>query len=188
VVGVAEGVGDVVVAVGLPPAVDGHAGHDPDDPEVVRGGPSTLRMAVEQGEKAGRGGMHPVEPPSCPVLGLVEVHDGWTLEKEPGGTSERLRGIGCLGDHLGQGPDRDRCAEHVPDHLTGISDLGQMFAGSTALLALFAGRCPTLGTGRCRGLGEPFGRWWHRRVPRVPAEALFNSGQLRLEHGHLGPQ
>src|ERR1035437_2252667 len=50
------------------------------------------------------------------------------------------------------------------------------------------GRCPTLSTGRCRGLRESFCRWRHRRVAGVPAEALFQVGQLRLEHRHLGPQ
>lgn len=43
--------------------MDGHPGHGPDDPGVVHGGPSPLRMAVEQGEEAGRGGVDPVEHP-----------------------------------------------------------------------------------------------------------------------------
>src|SRR5664280_3057299 len=58
--GVAEGMVNVVVAIGLPSVVDGHSGHRSDDPEVVHGQTPALGVAVEQGEQAGRGRVDPV--------------------------------------------------------------------------------------------------------------------------------
>jgi hypothetical protein len=278
---VAEGVVDVVVAIGLPAVVDGDPGHLTDHPEVVHGQTPALGVAVEQGEQAGRGRVDPVESPDGPTAGLVEVDDSSLVEQVPGDVEERTGAFCRLGDHLGQSPDRDRCAEHigeqlshpvhgqvlmdgqvgsqgsdrrpvtgrgggnvgevslggaataasptfrdvlghhqadlgelehlaafvvdhlgtvqvgtarrargrrVVDHLVGVCHLGQMLAGRTGLLALLAGRGPTLGPTRCRRFREPFGRRRHRGVARVAAKAFFQVGQLRLEHRHLGPQ
>jgi hypothetical protein len=92
------------------------------DPRSVASGPgpqvlSTLGVAIEQGEQAGRGRVHPVESTHSPTAGLVEVHNRCLMKQVPGDVEERLRGLCCFGDHLGQGPDRDRCAEDVGEQL-----------------------------------------------------------------------
>jgi len=75
----------------------------------------------------------------------------------------------------------------MADHLVGLCHLpGVCPVQRVAFRACGGG--PTLGTRRCRGLRDPFGRWWHRRVARVAAEALFQVGQLRLEHRYLSPK
>jgi hypothetical protein len=76
----------------------------------------------------------------------------------------------------------------MTDHLIGLCHLGQVFAGGTGLLPLLPGGSSTFGPGRCRRLREPLGRGGHRRVARIPTEALLQVGQLRLEHGHLCPK
>jgi hypothetical protein len=45
------------------------------------------------------------------------VHDIGVSEQCTSGIGERFGGIGCLGHHLGQGSDRDRCGEHVVEQL-----------------------------------------------------------------------
>jgi hypothetical protein len=69
------------------------------------------------------------------------------------------------------GPGHVRCVEQCP---------GRPQSTSTAWLHDLDGWL--YGTHRLR---DPFGRWWHRRVSRAAAEALFQVGQIRLEYRHL---
>jgi hypothetical protein len=118
VVGVAEGVVDVAVAVGLPAVVDGHAGHLPDHPEGVHRHPPPLRVALEEGEECRRGGVHPVEARDRPGTGLVDVHRGGFAEERTGRLEERPCRLGCFGDHGRERPGRDRSEQHAGEQLS----------------------------------------------------------------------
>jgi hypothetical protein len=64
-----------------------------------------------------------------PGTGLVEV-DGISLGQQiPRPLGEGAGGTGCLGNHLGQGPDRDLLAEHVGEQL-GHAVEGQVLVDS----------------------------------------------------------
>ncbi|HZM53472.1 MAG TPA: hypothetical protein VFC03_00420, partial [Acidimicrobiales bacterium] len=95
--GVAEGVVDVVVAIGLPPVVDGHPGQGPEDTEVVHGHSAASLVAAEEGEERRRGRVHPVESPDGPTTGLVEVDDSSLVEQVPGDVEERTGAFCRLG-------------------------------------------------------------------------------------------
>ena len=90
-----------------------------------------------------------MESTDGPTAGFVKVHDSSLVEQVPGGVQERTGGIGCLGDHLGQGPDRDRCREHVTEQLSHPVE-GQVLmdcqVGSQG-----SGRRPVTGRGGGRG-------------------------------------
>jgi hypothetical protein len=115
--GVAEGVGDLVMAVGLPAVVDRHPGYLPDHTEVVHGHTPPPLVAVDQGEQVRGGRVHPVEAALHPTPGLVEVDGRGIVEQGTGGLEKRRQGIGRLGDHLGECSDRHRGTEHVTEQL-----------------------------------------------------------------------
>ncbi len=95
VVGVAEGVVDVVVAIELPPVVDGHPGHGPEDTEVVHGHPAASLVAAKECQERRRGRVQPVEASLHPASGLIEV-DGRGLDQQvPHLIAEGTGGIGC---------------------------------------------------------------------------------------------
>jgi hypothetical protein len=71
---------------------------------------------------------------------------------------------------------------YVDDHLVGVSHLGEVLPFCTGLLSLTAPLGPALLSVGSRRLGEPLGRWRHRRVARVAPESLFEVGEMRFEH------
>jgi len=141
--------------------VDGDTGHRPDHPEVVHGRTSALWMTVDQGEQAGRGRVHPVEPTGCPTPGLVEVDDWLLVEQQARGGEERLGGLCCLGDHLGEGTDRHRCTEHVREQL------GHPVEGKVLMDGQVGGQRSDAGSVTGRGDGRPR----ERRPGGAPAPA-----------------
>jgi hypothetical protein len=128
--------------------MDGDAAHLRNDAEILHGNSPAPLVAVEEGQQAIGGVVHPVQPAGDPSPGLVEVDRWGVLQLLSRSVQEEPEATSCFLNHRGERAGRHVDAEHV------VKELCHAVIGEVLVDRQVASERPDPGSVTTRGARE----------------------------------